>query len=135
MSSLLDLLAPGEDVPEPPKKRTGPNRSRKGARTERMVAKSLDAIPGVRAHRVPGSGSFASTEDADVVVTLPDGRRLLVEAKVRRTSGWKTLDGWLGGCDVLVLQLDQQGVGEQKPEARVFMKWQVFESLIRRQGE
>ncbi len=105
------------------------NTSRKGKKGERMVVKLWESI-GIASRRQPRSGSIEGLPH-DVISTLDDGE-LSSEVKQRRTSGWKTLDKWRDGADVLFLLEDQQNVGEPAPEPRVFMTWSTLRRLINR---
>ena len=108
-------------VATPPKKRK--NMKAVGTRVERIISKMLEAIPGVRAHRVPGSGSFESMPH-DVIATW-GGRETTFECKARRTSGWKTLEKWRDGSDVLVLwEINHPD------RARVFIDLDHYVSLV-----
>ena len=108
-------------------KRPRVNTSRKGKKGERATVKLFEA-EGMPARRQPRSGSIEGLPH-DVIVTLDDGQ-LTVEVKQRRTSGWKKLDRWRDGADVLVLLEDQQEVGQPAPEPKVFMPWSVLRRLI-----
>lgn len=110
------------------------NLARTGKRQERAVVKLLEGIPGIRARRVPGSGSIEGTEDCDVLVDVLGGANVVetleVEVKARQTSAWKTLAKWKADADVLVLIEMQQEVGVEKPQPMVFMDWGLFQRLL-----
>lgn len=100
------------------------NLARAGKRVERVIRGRLEAI-GLRARRVPGSGSIEGTEDSDVLHWTDTLGKTELEVKARADSKWKVLDGWLGGADVLVLWLFG------KPgEARVFMPLTTYERML-----
>ena len=101
---------------------------RVGTRVERIIARALDAIPRVRARRIPGSGAFESLPH-DVVATWGD-RDTAFEVKAWKTSGWKTLEKWRGGADVLVLwEL------HHPDRARVYMDWESYLALVASQAQ
>ncbi len=56
----LALYAERQRVQEEQKPRKRKNVKRVGTRVERIVARALDAIPRVRARRIPGSGGRAT---------------------------------------------------------------------------
>jgi len=100
-----------------------------GKREERAIVKLLAEIEGVKARRVPGSGSFEGTEDSDVIAKI--GQTTIEhEVKARTQSGWKTLEKWRDGADVLVLVEMQQQPGQQKPQPRVYMDWDLYALLL-----
>lgn len=103
------------------------NTSRKGKVGERSTVKLFEAA-GIAARRQPRSGSIEGLPH-DVIATLADGH-LTTEVKRRKTSGWKTLEKWRDGADVLVLIEDQQQVGVPAPEPRVYMPWSVLLRFI-----
>jgi Holliday junction resolvase len=77
----------------------------KGARTERTIAKALQAN-GITAVRVPLSGSVGGRFAGDIVLPLM-GRDLCVEVKARG-DGFRELYCWLNGRDVLIVKADRQ---------------------------
>ena len=107
------------------------NMTRMGKREELAVVALLEAIPGIRARRVPGSGSIEGTEPCDVLLSIDD-RVLNVEVKSRKVSGWKTLVKWRDGNDILVLQEMQNLPGQKKPDAEVLIGWRLFAWLLER---
>lgn len=124
----LALYAERQRVLEEEKPRKRKNVKRVGTRVERIVARALDAIPRVRARRIPGSGAFESLPH-DVVATWGD-RDTAFEVKARKTSGWKTLEKWRGGADVLVLwEL------HHPDRARVYMDWESYLALVASQAQ
>ena len=132
-----DLVTPEEDradaaaraarAEEKAKRAPKVNTTRKGKRGERTTVKLFEAV-GIPARRQPRSGSIEGLPH-DVIATLADGH-LSVEVKRRKTSGWKTLEKWRDGADVLVLIEDQQEVGVPAPEPRVYLPWSVLRRLI-----
>lgn len=112
------------------------NMTKMGKREELAVVKLLEAIPGIGARRVPGSGSIEGTEDCDVLLRVAhltgDGRTLTTEVKARKKSGWKTLVRWRSGADVLVLVEMQQEPGQKKPQPEVLLGWDLFSWLLER---
>lgn len=94
----------------------------KGARLENDVVKALKAA-GIQARRQPGSGIYSDFPH-DIEMRL-DGRRYIVECKARK-EGHRTLDGWLGKADVLVIKAD-------RGEVRVYMSLSVLTQML--QGE
>jgi Holliday junction resolvase len=73
----------------------------KGARTERAIAKALQAN-GLAAVKV----SRAYQPGHDIVLPLV-GRDLYLEVKAR-ADGFRELYGWLEGRDVLIVKVDRQ---------------------------
>lgn len=100
------------------------NLARAGKRVEQIIRRRLEAL-GMRARRVPGSGSMAGTEDSDVLHWTDALGKTEIEVKARGESGWKVLDRWLGGSDVLVLWLFNR-----PDRARVFMPLTVYERML-----
>jgi Holliday junction resolvase len=86
----------------------GGRRSRdKGNRTERGVVQLLTAL-GLRAARVPLSGSAGGAFSADVEVYLP-GSESPAQLEVKcRANGFRTLYQWLEGVDALILKADHK---------------------------
>ena len=80
---------------------------RKGVRTERSIAKALQAS-GIAAVRVPLSGAAAAGGRfaGDIVLPLM-GRDLCVEVKAR-ADGFRELYCWLNQRDVLIVKADRQ---------------------------
>jgi len=73
---------------------------RKGARVEREVVALLREA-GIPAERVPLSGAAGGSFTGDVVIA----DRWRAEVKARKSGdGFKTLAGWLGSNDLLVLK-------------------------------
>jgi len=73
----------------------------KGARTERAIAKALQAN-GFAAVKI----SRAYQPGHDIVLPF-NGRDLCVEVKAR-ADGFRELYGWLNGRDVLIVKADHQ---------------------------
>ena len=125
-------MAESVDTPERREDRVRrKNLTQMGKRTERDVVKLLEALPGVRARRVPGSGAIEGTESCDVLLSIDD-RVLNVECKARKKSGWKTLVKWRDGNDILVLQEMQQKPGQKKSQPEVLIGWDLFSWLLER---
>ncbi len=116
------------------------NMTRMGKREELAIVKLLEPLKGIRARRVPGSGAIEGTEDCDILLDVLDytgdydyePSRLTVEVKARKTCGWKTLEKWRSGADVLVLVEMQQKPGQKKEQPRVYMDWALFSWLLER---
>ena len=91
----------------------------KGNRIEReMVHRYLDN--GVFAERVPLSGSAGGSFSGDLRIGSLRG-----EVKARRAGqGFKTLERWLGGNDLLFLRRD-------RAEPIVVMEWQTYMQIMR----
>jgi hypothetical protein len=90
----------------------------KGTRLEAQVVKDLLAA-GLAAHRQPGSGIYSGFPH-DVQLEL-GGKRYICECKARKDS-FRTLDGWLGAADLLVVRNDRS-------DPRVYMTWGTFLEL------
>lgn len=101
------------------------NLARVGKRVERIISKRFRAL-GFRSRRVPGSGSIEGTEDGDVLLWLDGLGKIEHEVKARNESGWKTLERWRDGADVLVLW--ELGHPDR---ARVFMELALYEALLK----
>jgi len=100
----------------------------KGSRIEREIAHKLTE-GGVPTRRVIGSGAHGG-HDARLVGDLQigtygDGHWLLTgEVKARKNGeGFKTLEGWLGENDVLLLRRNHQ-------QPLAVMPWITFVSLL-----
>lgn len=111
-----------------PKAVKAAGRRQKGSRVEREIAKKLSAA-GIPSRRVVMSGAAARYDerlsgDVDIGV-LHDGRALFTaEVKARKDgAGFKTLEGWLGDNDLLVLRRDRQ-------DPMVTMNWRTFIELM-----
>jgi len=78
----------------------------KGLRKERELVKRLvDA--GIEAERVPLSGAAGGSYTGDVRIEAATGE-LTAELKARANGdGFRTLEGWLGNNDCLVLWRDR----------------------------
>jgi hypothetical protein len=77
----------------------------KGARAERDIVEALQAN-GTAAVRVPLSGATGGRFAGDVILPMM-GRDLCVKVKAR-AHGFRTLDSWLTGRDVLIVKADRQ---------------------------
>lgn len=100
----------------------------KGSRVEREIAQKLTDA-GIPSRRVVMSGAAARYDprlsgDVDIGV-LPDDRALFsAEVKARRNGeGFKTLEGWLGNCDMLILR-------RNNAQPFVAMPWGTFIDLM-----
>ena len=112
--------------PPPPKKRKKVKRV--GTRVERIVSKMLGKLPGVRAWRVPGSGSFESLPH-DVIAKVGD-LELTHEVKARQKRMAKNLETLRAGSDVLVMwHLNNPD------NARVYMDLTMYLRLVAALGE
>jgi len=101
----------------------GASAKRKGSRIELEVAKALDAIPGVSARKTPLSGAMGGVWSGDIRCAIRStGEDFVVEVKARK-NGFKVLDGWLEGNDVLVVRADRS-------DPRVYLTWDAFAGLL-----
>lgn len=83
----------------------GRSSKRKGDRIERELV-ALHRELGIEAARVPLSGAAGGDFSGDLHLTLGE-RRLRAEVKTRGNGdGFKTLERWLGGNDLLFLRRD-----------------------------
>lgn len=101
----------------------GAKSQRKGYRIENEIVNALrDA--GIRAVRMPLSGSLGGDLAGDVVLD-PIGRdRMRCEIKARANgSGFGTIERWLGQNDVLILRRDRQ-------RPIVVLPWERFLDLL-----
>jgi hypothetical protein len=99
----------------------------KGTRFENQIRDRLNSIDGVVSHRVLGSGAYANGDAdseffGDVRAETRVGE-IIFEAKWRSTSGWKTLEKWMGDHDALVVKSPHEPVF-------VFMPWDLFAKLL-----
>jgi hypothetical protein len=102
----------------------------KGGHYERLFAKQITAL-GIPTRRVIGSGAHARYDKrlaGDLQIGVPlvgEGIPLLQgEVKYRRTgSGFKTLEGWLGDNDVLLLR-------RANTSPTVVLEWNTFTKLL-----
>ncbi|MEM9762131.1 MAG: hypothetical protein AAF968_06430 [Pseudomonadota bacterium] len=80
----------------------------KGARRERELVRRLKDS-GIHAERVPLSGAAGGTFSGDVdVYASGHDAPFVAELKARKNGeGFKTLEGWLGDLDMLVLWRDR----------------------------
>lgn len=101
-----------------------PNPSKaKGDRFERSIVQMLQEV-GVKAQRVPLSGAAGGEFSGDISLTLPNHIHLQAECKSRKGgSGFKVLEGWLKGNDLLFLHRDRQ-------QSMVVMTEQSFLVLV-----
>ncbi len=76
-------------------------RKQKGTKLERDIVKLLQSH-GLDARRQPLSGALQEFPH-DVQVTMPSGRRLIIEAKAWK-DGWRTGDKAMGQADMLVMK-------------------------------
>ena len=91
----------------------------KGGRVEReLVNKLKDA--GIAAERVPLSGAAGGTFSGDVLIQ----GALIAEVKARKDGeGFKTLEGWLGENDMLLLK-------RNNAEPLAVMPWDVLVTFL-----
>ena len=91
----------------------------KGGRVEReLVNKLKDA--GIAAERVPLSGAAGGTFSGDVLIQ----GALIAEVKARKDGeGFKTLEGWLGENDMLLLK-------RNNAEHLAVMPWDVLVTFL-----
>ena len=93
----------------------------KGTRLEKWLADKFKSI-GLESEKQPGSGAFHG-HPKDVWVIINDDK-WIAECKARANGeGFKTLDGWLEGADILVLRADRS-------EPRVYLRWEMFARLV-----
>ena len=77
----------------------------KGTRLEKDIAAMIDAIPGWKARRQPGSGIYHGFGH-DVYAERCDGLKFVVECKAR-AEGHRTLDRWMGEAELLIIRADR----------------------------
>ncbi len=102
------------------------SQQRKGFTWERRIVKAMQAI-GVPARRMPLSGAGGGPEhNHDVAIkAVPGHAELQVEIKARKDgSGWKTVEGWLGHHDLLVMIEDRRS-------PLVTMRWNTLLELLK----
>ena len=97
----------------------------KGRKLENDIVKWFGEM-GLNARRQPLSGQLSDFPH-DVNVNLPDGGRLIVEAK-KRAKLPATFDRWLGKAGVLIMASNFA----RPADWRVYMSGESFEHLIRR---
>jgi len=76
----------------------------KGTRVEKEVAERLNKLSGVTCRRQPGSGIYSDFPH-DCYLQVRD-MRFILECKARK-SGLKSIQGWLGKADILVMRPDR----------------------------
>ena len=92
---------------------------RKGGRVEREIVNALKDA-GIPAERVPLSGAHGGSFAGDVVVA----KRWRAEVKARKSgSGFKTLEGWLGSNDLLILK-------RNNADPMVLLPWSMAKALL-----
>ena len=75
---------------------------------------------GIPAERVPLSGAAGGSYTGDVIV----GKKWKAEVKARKSGdGFKTLEGWLGSNDLLVLK-------RNNAEPMVLLPWSMATALV-----
>ena len=100
----------------------------KGNYYERLFAKQLTAL-GIPSRRVIGSGAHARYDkrlagDLQIGVREDSDPLMQGEVKYRRGGkGFKTLEGWLGGNDVLLLR-------RASAPPTVVLEWDTFIKLL-----
>ena len=91
----------------------------KGGRVERELVNKLKES-GIAAERVPLSGAAGGTFSGDVLIQ----GALLAEVKARKDGeGVKTLEGWLGENDMLLLK-------RNNAEPLAVMPWDVLVTFL-----
>lgn len=101
----------------------------KGNRVEREIAKLLTEA-GVPTRRVIGSGAHGAIDDRLVgdlqIGTLPNGAWCFTgEVKARKNgAGFKTLEGWLGTNDLLILR-------RNNADPMCVIPWALFATLAK----
>ena len=95
----------------------------KGSYHERKLAEWLNEI-GIKAKRVPLSGSLGGEWSGDIHVTL-DGRHLVTEVKYRDKSGFPSPFTVLEGRDMAIYKR-RNG----KPQTLVIMPAELFADLL-----
>jgi len=92
----------------------------KGIKVENKVVKMFNDL-GIQARRQPYSGAKQDFPH-DVQVNMLGG--LNIEVKARSNGeGFKTMERWQGGADLLVLVADNE-------QPRVQMRWDVFRQML-----
>jgi hypothetical protein len=95
----------------------------KGDRRERQIAHRLSAVRGVIAERVPLSGAANGSFSGDLLLSI-GSTKMRAEVKARSTAaGFRTVLGWLGNNDLLVLVPDRR-------DPYVLMPWWRFQQLL-----
>ena len=102
----------------------------KGSRIERELAKKLTDL-GIPTRRVIGSGAHGHIDrrlEGDLQVGTYGAHAaewlLTAEVKARKNgAGFKTLEGWLGTNDILLLR-------RNNAEAMAVLPWETFVSLL-----
>lgn len=115
----------------------GRKHKRKGDRVERHIVELLELIPGVRARRQPGSGALeAFPHDLELRLEADEAWRMSGEVKARKGGvGFKQLERWRAGADVLILARDQERPGQKRPDPDVFLSWELFSELLEAKAE
>jgi hypothetical protein len=97
-------------------------------RIEREIVSRHAAI-GIKAERYPLSGASrfrGAAHDIDLYVFGRDEAPLVAESKARRSgSGFRTLENWLGGYDVLFLRRNNS-------DPLLLLPWRVWTLLLKR---
>lgn len=100
----------------------GKSQRDKGARVERKVV-DLFQMVGVKAQRVPLSGAAGGQFGGDIMFDI-EGWIGKAEVKARANAdGWKSIIGWLGNNDMLVLMQDRK-------DPLIVLPWYSFTTLI-----
>jgi Holliday junction resolvase len=106
---------------------SGTKHKRKGSRVERELVRAHLTI-GVQARRMPLSGAAGGDFSGDFLLDLvTDGLgkwTLRGECKARANGqGFKTLEGWLGTNDLLILRRD-------RAQPMVLLPWDTWARLL-----
>lgn len=102
-----------EPMPEPKRALSPAGARRKGKRLETAQRKKFEKLGLEKTRTQPGSGAFGTqigeeSLTGDVTFTI-GGRQFLTECKARANGeGFKTLLGWMKGCQVLTLKADHK---------------------------
>lgn len=102
-----------EPMPEPKRALSPAGARRKGKRLETAQRKKFEGLGLAKARVQPGSGAFGTqigdeSLTGDVSFTI-GGRQFRNECKARANGdGFKTLSGWIKGCQILTLKADRE---------------------------
>lgn len=100
---------------------SGRKSKRKGYRIENLLVKKHEA-EGLPCWRVPLSGAIGGSLHGDL--KLGPRKEWTAEVKARSTGeGWKTMERWMAGCEVMFLHRDRS-------EPLVVMSWDTYSELM-----
>lgn len=98
----------------------------KGIRRERQIVELHRAI-GIKASRVPLSGAVRYCGDGTDVTIWPQFQEAPLHAEVKARAdgqGFKTLERWMAGADLLILCRD-------RADPLVLLPWQLWEKILK----